>query len=854
MGDIDSFRGMSKEIIDFRSMFGEDPLWTNSMFGGMPAFQITVNYSLNLINYLYKFLLGFPRPAEFLFLYALGFYILLRTLKVEYRISIVGSLAFALSSYLIIIIMAGHSSKAYAIAFMAPVLAGFILTYRGQVLRGIALTGIAMALELRANHIQVTYYLGILILFYVVAEFIRSYKRNSLSLFVKRSVAIGAILIVALLTNSGNIYNTYVYGKYSTRGPSELTINPDGSSNEESNTGGLDPAYVTDWSYGIEETLTFIIPNAKGGATSAISSDPDALKGVDAQMRQFVGGNNHYWGNQRFTSGPVYLGIIIVFLFFLGMASIKSRFKWVILGLGFLAMFLSWGKNMMWLTSFFLDYIPLYNKFRAVTIILVIIELITPLLAILYLNRAFITPSVLNEKFTFKGNEYGTKFYIISGGMAIVLFALYIFPNTFLEFFSISEMNNFLTNEVPDRAINALKEARISIFKADVLRSIAFLIIAFISLVLYKTKTISNTTLVYILGLFIVIDLWGIDKRYLNNDKQKGAYIHWDKSKGKEFAFAPTKSQLTLLERELMLGDEHPGLHEKIEEELALAKEKKREEGFSRLSIDEENDIKFKTLNFNSNFRVLNIGVSPFNDASTSYFFKSIGGYHGAKLKSYQEMIEFEIQPEMQELVGRLQNGVPPHVAFENMNALNMLNTKYLIYNPNSDPVENPNALGSAWFVNSIKWVSSSDEEILSVKNNNPSEVAIINERYSSLFTGINPTSNLERSIILKDYKPNKLLYESDSRNSELAVFSEIYYPKGWIATVDGKEAEIIRINYILRGLIVPSGNHEVVFTFDPPGIATTNVVSLISSSLLLLFGLWVLGKMFKGNIRSRME
>ena len=854
MGDISHFKGMSKEIVDFRELTGEDPLWTNSMFGGMPAFQISVNYTLNLINYVYKFILGFPRPAEFLFLYALGFFILLRTLKVEYKISILGSVAFALSSYFIIIILAGHSSKAYAIALMAPVLAGFILTYKGKVLRGIALTGIAMALELRANHIQVTYYLGMIILFYVVAEFIRSYRSNTLSLFTKRSAALAAILLIAILTNFGNIYNTYVYSKYSTRGPSELSIKADGSSNEDINTKGLDPAYVTDWSYGIEETLTFIIPNAKGGATSAMANDPDALKGVNPQMRQFVGQNNHYWGNQRFTSGPVYLGIIIVFLFFLGMVSIRSRFKWVMFSLGFLALFLSWGKNMMWFTTFFLEYVPLYNKFRAVTIILIIIEFVTPLLAIIFLNRAFRTPTILDDKIKFNGNEYGNKFFFVSGSMAIVLIALYITPSTFLEFFSIKEMNDFLTKQIPDQAVNALKNARLTVFKADVLRSFAFFLIAFISLLLYKIKTISNSTLVYILGVFIIVDLWGVDKRYLNNDKQKGNYIHWEKSKEKEFAFTPTKSQLTLLERELLVNSEHPGLNEKIEYELASAKEKKREEGFSRLSIDEENDIRFKTLNLNSDFRVLNIGVSTFNDASTSYFFKSIGGYHGAKLRAYQEMIEFEIQPEIQELVGRLQNGVPPHIAFENMNALNMLNTKYLIFHPDYDPVENPNSLGPVWFVNSIKWVSSPDEEILSVKEADPGEVAIIQEKYSSLFTGINPTSNPDRNITLKEYNPNRLVYESELGNSELAVFSEIYYPKGWKATISGKESEIIRVNYILRGLIIPSGKHEIVFTFHPPGFTMANVVSLLSSSLLILFGLWVLIKMFKGNIRSRME
>lgn len=861
MGDISSYRGMSKEIGDFRELFGEEPLWTNSMFGGMPAFQISVNYTMNAINYVYKFLMSFPRPAEFIFLYALGFYILLRTLKIEYRISIFGSLAFALSSYLIVILLAGHSSKAYAIAFMAPVLAGFILSYNGKVLQGMALAGIAMALELRANHVQVTYYLGFILLFYVIAEAIKAYKSNTLSLFIRRTLALSAVMLFALFSNFGNLYNTLVYSKYSTRGQTELTIKADGSSNEDVVTSGLDREYVTSWSYGIEESLTFLIPDAKGGATSIMSSDDDAMNKVNPQMRQFVGQNNRYWGNQQYVAGPIYLGIIIVFLFLLGLVSIRSRFKYVILGLGILALFLSWGKNMMWLTDLFLNYMPGYNKFRAVTIILVVVEFITPLLALLYLNRIFNTPSVLSNKFIYKGKEYGNKLYVVSGIMAAFFLVLYAVPSAFLDFFSKQEMDYFASqvnanNAQLDRMIDALKEARLSIFKSDLLRSFAFFIISFIALLLYKTKTISNSVLVYTLGLFMVVDLWGVDKRYLNNEKVKGQYVHWEKKKDKKIAFTPNKAQLTILNRELTPTSEHPGLLEKVESELAIAaKEKKAKgKGNARLSVDEENNIRFRTLNFNSDFRVLNISVSTFNDASTSYFFKSLGGYHGAKLKSYQEMIEFEIQPEIQELVSRLQNGVPPHIAFENMNALNMLNTQYLIYNQNADPVENPSRLGSAWFVDEIKWVPSADEEILAIKDNDPAVIAIVREDYLDQFTGINPTDNPEKKIELIDYKPNKLVYEAEVSNSEFAVFSEVFYPKGWKATIDGKESEIIRVNYILRGLIIPSGKHEIVFSFEPPGYATANVISLVSSSILILFGLWVIGRLFSGKLPGRIK
>lgn len=860
MSDISKYQGMSKEISDFRELFGEEPLWTNSMFGGMPAFQISVNYSLNTINYLYRFLMSLPRPAEFIFLYALGFYILLRTLKIEYKISIFGSLAFAFSTYYIVILMAGHSSKAYAIAFMAPVLAGFIMSYNGKVVRGMALAGIAMALELRANHIQVTYYLGFILLFYIIAEFVRAYKNDTLPIFFRRSFALSAVMLLAILSNFGNLYNTLVYSKYSTRGPTELSIKADGSSNEDIATSGLDREYVTAWSYGIEESLTFIIPDAKGGSTSSMSSDDEAMKNVNPQMRQFVGQNNHYWGDQGYVAGPIYLGIIIVFLFLLGLASIKSRFKWVMLALGALALFLSWGKNMMWFTDLFLDYMPMYNKFRAVTIILVIVEFITPLLAIIYLNKLFTTPSLLSNKITINGKVYGNKFYLISGLFAAILLILYITPDTFLDFFSKQELDYFSTqlsgansNQV-EQMIAALKDARLDVFKADTLRSFAFFLIAFVSLLLYKTKTISNTVLVYVIGFFMVADLWGVDKRYLNNDKVKGQYVHWEKKKDSEFAYLPNKAQLTILNRELTPTSQYPGLIEKVESELAVAAKEKKAKGVGRLSTNEENNIRFRTLNFNSDFRVLNISISTFNDASTSYFFKSIGGYHGAKLKSYQEMIEFEIQPEIQELVNRLQNGVPPHIAFENMNALNMLNTQYLIYNQDSDPVENPNRLGSAWYVDEIKWVPSADEEILSIKDNDPAKIAVIREDYMDLFTGINPTDNPDKSITLIDYKPNRLVYETELHNSELAVFSEIFYPEGWVATINGKAAEIVRVNYILRGLIIPSGKHEVIFTFNPSGYTISNIISLISSSILILFGLWVLVKMYSRQLQGSEE
>ena len=862
MGDISNWKGMSKEISDYRQIFGDEPLWTNSMFGGMPAFQISVKYSMNLINYLYRAILSLPSVVNFLFLYALGFYILLCSLKIEYKISIVGALVFALSSYFLIIIGAGHVSKAVAIGFMAPILAGFILTYNGKIWRGLGLVGIAMALELRANHLQITYYLGFVLLAYVIAEFYRAYRHQTLPVFIRRSSALGIILFVAILTNSGNLYNTLTYSKYTTRGSSKLTLKADGKSNDDIKTSGLDRDYITAWSYGKEESLSFIIPDVKGGATGRIENDPGIMKGVSSQYRSFVTQNNRYWGDQSFTSGPVYLGIVVFYLFLLGMFSLRSKFKWVILWLVLLTLFLSWGKNMMWFTNLFLDYIPGYNKFRAVTIILVLIELLVPLLAFIFLNRAYLSPSVFKDKFKIFGKEIGTKFIVVSSSFAFLLIALYLFPKTFLSFFSDQELNYF-TNAIKGNnasqvtaSMNALETGRINIFKADAIRSIAFLVISFIVLMLYKSKTLTNNLTVIILGLIMIIDLWAVDKRYLNNDKTRGKYVSWEKKKQNKQAFLPSKADLSVLNRELNFNIDKPELKELVEKAIVQETEDAKAAGElkGKLSENQLNNIKFRTLNFNSDFRVLNISVSTFNDASTSYFFKSIGGYHGAKLKIYQELIEFEIQPEVQELLNRLKNGVKPHLAFKDMNALNMLNAQYLIYNPDAEPVENPNALGEAWFVGNIKWVDTPDEEILSIKEINPATTAIIRQEYEDRFNGYDLLVSEENTIVQTEYRPNKLTYKASIVNQQFAVFSEIWYPKGWVATIDGKETEIIRVNYVLRGLSIPPGDHTIVFSFEPPGYQAANIVSFASSLVLLLFGLWVLLKIYKGKLASREE
>ena len=862
MADISSWKGMAKEVGDYRALFGSEPLWTNSMFGGMPAFQISVTYAANLINYIYQALFIYPGPTHFFFIYALGFYILLLSLRIEYKIAIIGALAYALSSYFLIILEAGHTSKAAAIGYMAPVLAGFILTYRGKIWLGLVLSGLAMALELRSNHLQITYYLGFVLLAFVLAEFIRAYHDKNIRRFIRQSMALGIVLIVAILTNAGNLYNTLSYSKYTTRGPSELTIKADGTPNNEIKTNGLDRDYVTDWSYGKEESFSFIIPDVKGGATGSIGNDPALLKSIGASQREFVAKNNRYWGDQRFTSGPVYLGIIMFWLFLLGLFSLKSRYKWAILAVILLALFLSWGKNLMWFTDLFLNYMPGYNKFRAVTIILVIIEMLVPLLGLIYLNRLFFTSNVFLEKFKIGNKEIGSKFMVVSALLFLVLLFFFIAPDTFFTFFSDQEKTYFTGAINKNNAVqvqtmmDALKDVRISIFKADVLRSMGFLIVAFVVLVLYKTKTISSKVAIVGLGLLIIIDPWGVDKRYLNNEKSRGKYVKWEKKEKNKPAYIPSKADLSILNRELLFNSEKPELNELAQEAIKNKTEELRASGElkGKLSPVMENDVKFTTLGFNSDFRVLNISVSTFNDASTSFFFKSIGGYHGAKLKIYQELIEFELQPEIQELMTRLKSGVSPHLAFKDMTALNMLNAQYLIYNKDAEPIENPNVLGNAWFPEAIKWVETPDEELLAIKEMDPAKTAVIREKYRDLLPGFDINSNEENAIELMEYRPNNLIYVSNLKSTQLTVFSEIWYPDGWVARIDGKKADIIRVNYVLRGLVIPSGEHKVVFSFEPPGYQTANIVSFASSFLLILFGLWVAVKFYKRKLVASKE
>ncbi|HXC04344.1 MAG TPA: YfhO family protein [Bacteroidia bacterium] len=788
-GDVQHYQGMSKEIADYRAQTGgKEALWTNSMFGGMPAYQISVVYHSNLLKYVNNVLmLGLPHPTGYVFLYMLGFFILLLTLKVDPWLSIVGAVAFGFSSYFFIILEAGHNSKAHAISFMAPVVAGFILSFRGKYLLGGAIAALFLGLELFANHLQITYYLAIFLVIYCVAEFVSAAMNKQLSQFLKACGVLAVAGGLAVLPNITNIWSTYEYGKYTTRGPSELTINENGKSNSSDKTDGLDRSYATGWSYGQGETMTLMIPNFKGGASEQIGQHhADALKDVKEDMKQYVGQMDEYFGDQPFTSGPVYVGCIIVFLFVLGLFIVKGPIKWALLIATILSVLLSWGSNYMGFSNFFFDHVPGYNKFRAVSMILVIAEFTLPLLAILALDQILKTSDFFHQKvkapflnFYLENKKALVLSFALTGGLCLI-FLLMPGLNDFFKSAAgmdgrigerekmYSEIVKQAGPETTNVLLDGLETARKSIFKSDVWRSFIFITLAAMLVFLYAMDKVNKNIVIACFGLFIVIDMYVVDKRYLNdNSFVPKAQI--------QTPYTPTAADEKILE------DKDP------------------------------------------DFRVYNAAVNTFNDASTSYFHKSIGGYHGAKLKRYQELIEFQISK-------------------QNQSVLNMLNTKYIIYQAQGQGQEqgplvqqNRGALGNAWFVKEFKLVPNADSEITALTHFDPAQLAVVDKRFEEQVKGLTPAKDSTSTIRLTHYEPNDLVYESNNKGEGLAVFSEIYYEKGWNAYVNGTLMPHFRANYVLRAMRLPAGANKIEFKFEPKVYVTGEKISLAGSILLLL-------------------
>jgi len=742
MADITHYKGMSKEVTDFRKATGEEALWTNSMFSGMPAYQISFKSNGNLIQYVAKTIsLGIPRPANLLFLYLLGFYLLLLSLKVDYRLSAVGAIAFSFSSYFFIIIMAGHMTKAHAIAYVPMVVAAVLYTYRGRMLLGGVLTALAVALELYANHLQITYYLVLMLILIGLVQFIKDFKAKNLFDFSKRS---GVLILAALLASATavtRLSTTMEYGAESTRGKSELTNNLDNK------TSGLDKDYATSWSYGIAETFTLLIPNFYGGASQGeLTTDSETYQAIKRapNAKQLIKQLPLYWGTQPFTSGPTYAGSIVMFLFIFGLLFVKSEMRvWILLAT-IMSIMLAWGKNFMPLTDLFLDYFPGYNKFRAVSMILVIAEFTLPLLGFVALNKFLTTESDEKKK------PLQLAFYIV-GGLTLV-FAL--IPSLFFDFIG-GQDASLAKNGWP---IDALQADRAELLSADAWRSFIFITLTFGAMWMFLKNKIISKYVILIVGVLVLADMWTVNKRYLNDDNFER------KSK------VQVPYQATAADQQI-LRDTDP------------------------------------------NFRVFNQSVSTFNDASTSYFHKSIGGYHGAKLKRYQELIE-------------------NHIAKGNMAVLNMLNTKYFI-TPKGQAQQNPGAMGNAWFVNEINIVANADAEITALDGFKPANLAIIDARFSEQM--IDGLDNTGASITLTEYKPNYLKYNSTTTKEGIAIFSEIYYDKGWNAYVNGELKPYFRANYVLRGMKIPAGNHVVEFKFEPAVYHVSERIALASSVILLL-------------------
>ena len=756
--DIEMYKGMSKEIVDYKAQTGEQSLWTNSMFGGMPAWNIGVPQNSNLMTYINRVLnFGFPHPIGAVFVGMLGFFILLLVLDCKIWVSFIGALAFGFTSYMFIVIGAGHNSKAVAMAYMAPVIAGILLTYKGKYLWGGILTAIALALEIRAGHLQITYYLLLIVVCIVIAELVDAIKEKKYLHFLKASGILIGVAVVAILTCTTTLYANYEFGKETMRGKPILT------KNVENQTSGLDRDYVTQWSYGIGETWSLMIPNVKGGATGYIGNDNKALDKCDPRFRSTIAQQNAYWGDQPGTSGPVYVGAIVCFLFILGLFVVEGKYKWILLAATVLSVLLSWGKNFMGFTDFFLDYIPGYNKFRAVSMTLVIAEVCMPLLAFLALAEIFKNPDTLKQNRRYVYISLG-----ITGGLCLLF---YIMPQTFFSFLSRSEAVQFqqLQSE-SDGAIyklfaDELAKVRVAIFRADTIRSFFFITIA-AALILLNINGKLNVKYMFAgLALFVVVDMYTIDKRYLNNDN----FI--DKRR---------------VDRPFVMTDADKQI------------------------------LQDKSLDY----RVINLTVSTFNDASTSYFHKSVGGYHGAKLRRFQDVID-------------------QYLSKHDLNywkMLNMLNTKYIIYQKDQQRMVSKNyeAFGNAWIVGDINWVGTPNEEIDAIADTDVKNVAIVNKEFANLVGDFDATP-AEGAIQLIDYKPNELKYAFDSSKDEMVVFSEIWTKQGWTMWIDGVESPLLRANYILRAAVIPAGQHEIVMRYEPSIWRIGNTIQLITSLLILL-------------------
>ena len=875
--DIANHKGVAKEIKDHREEYNEEPLWTNSMFGGMPATQVSVKHDSNLLSYVQKVItFWLPTTISVLFLYLLGFYILCICLGISPWVSILGSLMFGLSSFFFISLSVGHNSKIMAMAFMPMILGAFIYSYRKNAIVGAILMSLFLGLELRSNHVQITYYTFMILIPLGFSELIRFYFSKRLVVFFKTSGFLVVAGLLAVMCNFGNLFMTYDYLPDSQRGPSELTSQSLGD--KEIKTSGLDIGYMTNWSYGIGETVNLIIPNAKGGGSGAYLLDENLMENnnVSNSLKNFVKDAyqkgwtiNTYWGNQPSTAGPVYIGASVFLLFFLGLFFLNDRFKWPLLIIFLISIFLSWGRNWIFLTQLFADFFPGYSKFRAVTMILVIAELIIPLIGIMWLFQ------LIEKKDEFLSKEIDLRFkkissiklfYILSSIVFFFFLSFILIPDVFLNFTSLNEQKIInqlsLMDPQTNSYVNELIHFRMSVVSKDALRSLILIFIILLFLFLFVKNKISKSVLIFSIGLIVLFDMWGISKRYLHNEEhssletqltRKSGYKHWQDHDLKIYPHQAKAADLAIRDYEIALNND---LRVDVQNMMREVLNEFEDSDFrTRIA----NVQSFKELNFNSNYRVLEMG-NPLNTARTSFFHKSIGGYSAVKVKRVQEVIDFYFQNEYNTLSQALKNN--DFDLLKQNHYFNMINTKYYIFNIDGNGIidfrsqnnkkpgvlKNPYALGNAWTVSKIKWVSSPDQEIsfLNDSSFDPSKIAVIDNKYKHLIGEL--LNSGKSKVELVKYKANQLDYKIDSKNDELIVFSEIFYDKGWKAYVDGVETPHFRLNYILRGLKVKSGNHEIIFKYDLPIFNIASLFSLSSSLIIILLLLFLLFFIIKGK------
>lgn len=775
--DSSAGRGLGHELQTYFEQTGEHTRWSNSAFSGMPTYQTAPSYnSTNLLGKLIDvYRLGLPEYVWFVFAYLLGFYILLRAFDFRKELAAMGSIVWAFSSYFFIIIAAGHIWKVWALAFLPPMIAGVVLSYRGKLLWGLIITALFTAFEVKANHVQMTYYYLFALLFMVIAFFVDALRKKQLAHFGKATAVCLAGATIGILINISNLYHTWQYGKESMRGKSELVKK---NSTNQTNS-GLERDYITQWSYGIDETWTLLIPNAKGGASVPLSMNKQAMQKADPQFMQVYEQMGQYWGEQPGTSGPVYVGAFVLMLFIAGLWIVKTPMKWALLAATVLSVLLSWGKNFMPFTNFFIDYVPMYAKFRTVASILVIAEFAIPLLAMMTLKTIF------EDKERLKANM--KVVYITFGVTAGITLLFAIMPSVFFSgFISSSEMQAL--QNIPAEYIAPLTAnitaIREYIFTTDCYRTIFILVLGTALLTLFQLKKLPYKYVLAGLTLLCLIDMWQVNKRYLNDDM----FV--------ERSVKETAPNMTNADK-LILQDK---------------------------SLD---------------YRVLNLASNTFNENETSYYHKSIGGYHPAKLRRYQEMIEHYIAPEMQKMLPEIakHGGDMSQINGNSLfPVLNMLNTKYFILPLQQNqtiPLQNPYAYGNAWFVDKIRFVNNANEEIDLVGKLNLRHEAVADKAFKEQLKNSVPQGKTS-NVVLNSYAPNALSYTVNSDKGGVVVFSEVYYP-GWKATIDGKEASLGRVNYILRALNVSAGKHEVKLVFDPTSVHTTETIAYIAFGVLVL-------------------